>query len=192
MMLNGWSTKEESDGPDNLSIKIKPEKITSVLARVESFWKSSGVKRPFEYSFMDDDFDELYKGEQRMVKIFVSFTSLAIIIACLGLFGLAAYAAEQRNKEVSIRKVLGASISNIVTLLSKRFISLILIAIVIAIPAAWLLMQKWLEDFAFRISIPLWAFGVAGFTSIVIAFLTISSQSIKAAIRNPIDSLRSE
>ena len=192
MMLNGWSTKEEGDGADNLCIKIKPEKITSVLARIESFWKSTGVKRPFEYSFMDDDFNELYKGEQQMVKIFVSFTTLAIIIACLGLFGLAAYAAEQRNKEISIRKVLGASISNIVALLSKSFIKLVAIAILIAIPVAWLLMQKWLEDFAFRVRIPLWAFGIAGLTSIFIAFLTISSQSIKAAIKNPIDSLRSE
>jgi putative ABC transport system permease protein len=192
MMLNGWSTKEEGDGADNLSMKIKPEKIKYVLAWVESFWKSSGVKRPFEYSFMDDDFNELYKSEQQMMKIFVSFTTLAIIISCLGLFGLAAYAAEQRNKEISIRKVLGASISNIVTLLSKSFIRLIVIAIVIAVPVAWLLMQKWLEDFAFRINIPLWAFGVAGLTSIVIAFLTISSQSIKAAIKNPTHSLRSE
>jgi putative ABC transport system permease protein len=192
MMLNGWSTKEEGDGADNLSIKIKPEKITSVLARVESFWKSSGVKRSFEYSFMDDDFNELYKGEQQMVKIFVSFTMLAIIIACLGLFGLAAYAAEQRNKEISIRKVLGASISSVVALLSQNFIKLIAIAILIAIPVSWLIMQKWLEGFAFRISIPLWTFVMAGFSSIIVAFLTISSQSVKAAIRNPIDGLRSE
>jgi putative ABC transport system permease protein len=192
MMLNGWSTKEEGDGADNLSIKIKPEKITSVLARVESFWKSSGVKRPFEYSFMDADFNELYKGEQQMVKIFMSFTTLSIIIACLGLFGLAAYAADQRNKEISIRKVLGASIWNVVALLSQNFLKLVAIAILIAIPVSWLIMEKWLEGFAFRISIPVSAFVIAGFSSIVVAYLTISSQSIKAAIRNPIDGLRSE
>jgi putative ABC transport system permease protein len=192
MLLNGWSKKEEGDGADNLSIKIKSQSITSVLRSAGAFWKSCGTKRSLEYSFMDDDFNELYKGEQRMIKIFVSFTSLAIIIACLGLFGLAAFAAEQRNKEISIRKVLGASVSNIISLLSKDFIKLVVIAIFIALPVAWWIMGKWLQDFAFRVDIQWWVLIVAGSAAVVVAFVTVSFQSIKTAVTNPVNSLRSE
>ena len=192
MMLNGWSKKVEGDGADNLSIKIKPENITSVLGSIETTWKSFGIKRSFEYSFMDDDFNNLYKGEQRMANIFVSFTTLAIVIACLGLFGLAAFAAEQRSREISIRKLLGATVSNIVSLLSKNFIKLILVAIFIALPIAWLVMQEWLQDFAFRVNIQWWVLTIAGLAAVVVAFITVSFQSIKAAVSNPVNSLRSE
>jgi putative ABC transport system permease protein len=127
-----------------------------------------------------------------MGAISIVFTSLAIIIACLGLFGLAAYAAEQRTKEIGIRKVLGANISTIVTMLSKDFIKLVLISIIIATPLAWWAMQKWLQSFAYRQNIQWWVIAVAGFAAIIIAFITISFQSIKAALSNPVNSLRSE
>ena len=192
MMLNGWSQKVEGDGADNLSIKIKPENITYVLGSIETTWKSFGIKRSFEYSFMDDDFNHLYKGEQRMANIFVSFTTLAIVIACLGLFGLAAFAAEQRSREISIKKTIGATVSNIIFLLSKNFIILILVAIFIALPIAWLVMQEWLHDFAFRVNIQWWVLTIAGLAAVVIAFITVSFQSIKAAVSSPVNSLRSE
>jgi putative ABC transport system permease protein len=141
---------------------------------------------------MDDDFDHLYFVEQRMGKISVAFTSLAIIVACLGLFGLAAYAAEQRTKEIGIRKVLGANISAIVGMLSKDFLLLVLIAIVIASPLAWLFMNKWLQGFAYNVGISWWMLIAAGLGAALIAFATISFQSIKAALANPVKSLRSE
>jgi len=144
------------------------------------------------FSFMDQDFDANYRTEQRTGSVSIVFTSLALIIACLGLFGLAAYAAEQRNKEIGIRKVLGASVSAITTMLSFDFIKLVLIAILIALPAGWYLMNKWLQDFAYRVNIQWWVLALAGFTAILIAFITIGFQSIKAALSNPVDSLRSE
>lgn len=163
-----------------------------MLARVENKWKALSPHHRFAYSFMDEDFDAIYRTEQRMGQLFVSFTSLAIIIACLGLFGLAAYAAEQRTKEIGIRKVLGASVSIIVGMLSKDFLKLVCIAILIASPIAWILMQKWLQDFAYRVNIHWWILAIAGVTAILIAFITISFQSIKAASANPVKSLRSE
>jgi putative ABC transport system permease protein len=127
-----------------------------------------------------------------MGRIFMIFTSLAIIIACLGLFGLAAYAAEKRSKEISIRKILGASMSTIVAMLSKDFIRLIIIAILISLPIAWFSMQKWLQDFAYRVNIHWWILVIAGSLALLIAFITISFQSLKAANTNPVKSLRSE
>jgi putative ABC transport system permease protein len=192
MLLNGWSKKEEGDGADNLSIKIKSANISGLVTSIEKDWKSFGIKRPFEYSFMDDDFNELYKGEQRMANIFVSFAILAIVIACLGLIGLAAHATEQRNKEISIRKILGAGISNIITLLTRDFIRLVFVAILIATPLAWFIMQKWLRGFAFRESISGWLLLAAGIMSLLIAFSAVISQALKAATTNPVKSLRSE
>ena len=141
---------------------------------------------------MDQDFDALYRTEQNIGTVFIAFTILAIVIACLGLFGLAAYAAEQRTKEIGIRKVLGASIANITGMLSKDFIKLVCIAIVISSPLAWYAMNKWLQDFAYRVDFNCWLLAVAGGGAILIAFITVSFQSIKAAIANPIKSLRSE
>ena len=141
---------------------------------------------------MDADFEATYRTEQRMGKLFIIFTSLAIVIACLGLFGLAAYAAEQRNKEIGIRKVLGASVANIVTMLSADFIKLVFIAMLIALPVAWYVMYKWLQDFAYRVSIHWWILALAGIMALVIAFITISFQSVKAALTNPVKSLKSE
>jgi putative ABC transport system permease protein len=166
--------------------------MPAFINQVEHKWKEMSQNQQFDYSFMDQDFDATYRTEQRMGKIFVSFTSLAILIACLGLFGLAAYAAEQRTKEIGIRKVLGAGVSTIVAMLSIDFIKLVIIAIVIAAPLAWFVMQYWLQGFAYRQNIQWWIIAVSGLGAIVIAFVTISFQSIKAALINPIKSLRSE
>ena len=146
----------------------------------------------FQYTFMDDDFRAIYDTEQRIGTIFITFTSLAIVIACLGLFGLAAYAAEQRTKEIGIRKVLGANISTIVAMLSKDFIKLVLIAIVLAAPLAWWAMNLWLQGFAYRQNMQWWVFAASGSGAIFIAFITVSFQSIKAALSNPVNSLKSE
>jgi len=175
-----------------LSIRIHTADIPSLLAQLKSKWKDVSPNQMFSYSFMDQEFDALYRSEQRMGAISIAFTSLAIIIACLGLFGLAAYAAEQRTKEIGIRKVLGANVSTIVSMLSKDFIKLVLISIIIAAPFAWWAMQKWLQSFAYRENIQWWVIAVAGFGAILIAFITISFQSIKAALTNPVSSLRSE
>ena len=141
---------------------------------------------------MDQDFDATYRSEQRVGTIFVSFSTLAIVIACLGLFGLAAYAAEQRTKEIGIRKVLGANITTIVGMLSMDFIKLVIISILIATPLALYAMNKWLQDFAYRVSIQWYILALAGAIAIFIAFITISFQAIKAALANPVKSLRSE
>jgi putative ABC transport system permease protein len=163
-----------------------------LISQIESKWKSFSPNQQINYSFMDQQFEATYRSEQRMGTIFLSFTTLTIIIACLGLFGLAAYAAEQRTKEIGIRKILGANVSTIVGLLSKDFLKLVLISIVIATPFAWWAMQKWLQSFAYRQNIQWWVIALAGFTAILIAFATISFQSIKAALSNPVNSLRSE
>ncbi len=141
---------------------------------------------------MDQDFDATYSLEQRTGKLFLSFTILGLFIACLGLFGLAAYAAEQRNSEIGIRKVLGASIGSVVTLLSQDFIKLVVIAIIIATPMAWVIMNNWLQGFAYRENIQIWTLIATPIGAILIAFLTISFQSVRAALENPIKSLRSE
>ena len=181
-------------GKDNgaLSARIKTSDMSGLIAQIENKWKKFSSNQKFSYSFMDEDFDATYRTEQRVGEIFISFSTLAILIACLGLFGLAAYAAEQRNKEIGIRKVLGASVSGIVGMLSKDFIKLVFISIVIASPLAWFVMNKWLEDFAYRQNMQWWILAVAGVAAIFIAFITISFQSIKAALSNPVDSLRSE
>jgi len=175
-----------------ISVKLHSANLSGLMSQIENRWKGLTPNQPFTYSFMDQDFDATYRVEQRFGSMFISFSALAIIIACLGLFGLAAYAAEQRNKEIGIRKVLGANISTIVGMLSMDFIKLVLISIVIATPTAWWAMQKWLQDFAYRTTIHWYILAVAGLAAILIAFITISFQSIKAALNNPVNSLRSE
>ncbi|GGH05121.1 ABC transporter permease [Mucilaginibacter phyllosphaerae] len=175
-----------------LAIRVGSADIQSLMSQIKAKWNSLSPGVQINYSFMDQDFDLSYRSEQRIGKIFVIFTSLAIIIACLGLFGLAAYAAEQRTKEIGIRKVLGANVTWIVTMLSKDFIKLVCIAIVTASPIAWFVMNKWLQDFAYRITIQWWVIAAAAVGSLLIAFITISFQSVKAAIANPVNSLRSE
>ncbi|MFT3934363.1 MAG: ABC transporter permease [Chitinophagaceae bacterium] len=171
---------------------IKANNYTQLISQVEKTWTTLYPGVPFVYSFLDQDFQRNYQKEQHSSTIIVSFTIIAIVIACLGLFGLAAFSAEQRTKEIGIRKVLGASVTNVAYLLSGDFLKLVLIAIIIASPIAWLCMNKWLEDFAYKVHISWWMFGIAGGLAITIALVTVSFQSIKAALANPVKSLRSE
>jgi putative ABC transport system permease protein len=174
------------------SIKIHPENIKGTLSTIEKTWKKFSGGQPFEYSFLDDDFNSLYKKEQKTGQIFAMFSILAILIACLGLFGLASFTAEQRTKEIGIRKVLGASASGIMFLLCKEFTKWVLLANIIAWPISYYAMNKWLQNFSFRISIGAEVFILPTLLVLVIAMVTISYQSIKAAVVNPIDSLRYE
>jgi len=181
-----------SEDTGALTIRMSSADIPGLLAQVKSKWTSLSPNLQINYSFMDQDFERIYESEQRVGKIAIAFTSLAIVIACLGLFGLAAYAAEQRTKEIGIRKVLGANISTIVGMLSRDFIKLVLIAIIISAPLAWWAMHSWLQGFAYHQNMQWWIVAAAGFGAILIAFATISFQSIKAALTNPVKSLRSE
>ena len=175
-----------------LSVRINTKDVKPYLSKIRSIWNTLSPNQHFEYSFMDQDFDNAYRFEQRAGKLFLWFTIFAMIIACLGLFGLAAYAAEQRNREIGIRKVLGANFSTLITLLSKDFIKLVLISVIIAMPLAWLAMHQWLQGFAYRQNIQWWVFVVTALGAIFIAFVTITFQSVKAAVANPVESLRSE
>jgi putative ABC transport system permease protein len=175
-----------------IAFRISTKSISTLLSKIESKWKSMAPGQPFNYSFMNDDFNNIYRAEQHIGKIFISFAVLAIFIACLGLFGLVTYAAEQRTKEIGIRKVLGASVTNVVTLLSKDLLKLVIISALIAFPVAWWAMHKWLEDFAYRINISWWIFLLAGALAVFIALITVSIQAVKAAIANPVNSLRTE
>ena len=155
-------------------------------------WNKFSPDFPLDYSFLDENFDRMYKSEEKLSSLLWIFTIMAIFVGCMGLFGLAAYSAEQRVKEIGIRKVLGASAGNIVTLLSGNFVKLIVISLIIAAPIAWWAMNKWLEDFAYRINITWWVFAIAGTSALVIAMLTVSFHAVKAAIANPVGALRSE
>jgi putative ABC transport system permease protein len=180
------------DRSNLVSLKLSSQNIQSTLAAVENQWNALIPNRPFSYYFLDDFFDRQYRSEERFGKLFLNFATLAIIISCLGLLGLASYSTVQRTKEIGIRKVLGASVSGIVNLLSTDFLKLVLIAFVIAVPVAWYLMHQWLADFAYHTTIDGWVFPGAGVAAIFIAFFTVSFQAIKAAISNPIKSLRTE
>jgi len=175
-----------------VTVKIDGNHVNAALATLEQTWKKYQPETPFEYSFLDERFQKLYNSEQEQGNLFTIFSCLAIFIACLGLFGLSAFTISQRVKEIGVRKVLGASIPQIVTELSKDFLKLVIVAAVIALPIAWYAMSKWLLDFAFRVSIQWWVFLMAGVIALIIAFATISYQSIKAAMANPVKSLRSE
>ncbi len=175
-----------------IALKINTTNIKGLIAQIENKWRAMVAGQPFSYSFMDEQFNNIYRAEQRISQISVTFAILAILIACLGLFGLVTYAAEQRIKEIGIRKVLGASVVNLVSMLSKDFLKLVTISALIAFPFAYWAMNKWLQDFAYRISISWWVFAVAGFAALAIALMTVSFQAIKAAIANPVKSLRTE
>jgi putative ABC transport system permease protein len=174
-----------------LTVKVS-NNVPVALAHLEATWKKFLPEIPFEYSFLDDRFAKLYESEQRQRSIFTIFACIAIFVACLGLFGLSAFAISQRVKEIGIRKVLGASVNNIVWLFSIDFLKLVAIAAVIAFIVTWFAMNKWLQDFAYRINIEWWVFVVAGVVAAIVAFLTISLQSVRAATANPVKSLRTE
>jgi len=173
-------------------MRTTPASIRKVIGTLQKSFHNVYGDYPFSYGFVSDDLSKLYITEQRMEKLFNFFSILSIVISCLGLFGLATFAAQQRIKEIGIRKVLGASEAGIATLLSKDFIQLVLISFVIAFPVAWWAMNKWLQSFAYRINISWWVFAVAGLAALLIALLTVSFQAIKAAIANPVKSLRTE
>ena len=175
-----------------MSVRVETDNMPSTLAMMEEAWKKHTPGEPFQYYFLDESYDALFRAEQRLGKIFSIFTGLAILVACLGLFGLAAFIAEQRTKEIGIRKVLGASVPGVVMLLSKEFTKLVVISFVIAAPVAYFIVDKWLEGFAFRIDIGLGIFIIAGLAALLIAWLTVSWQSIKAASVDPVHSLRNE
>ncbi len=176
----------------NYFVKTRPGQSKQALAAAEAAWKQWFPERPFEFSFLDEDFNRMYQAEQRAGLLFNLFAGVAIFIACLGLFGLATFVAVQRTKEIGIRKVLGASVAGITGLLAKDFLKLVFVAILIASPVAYFFMQKWLADFVYRIDMHWWMFVAAGAAAVMIALLTISFQSIKAALTNPVKSLRSE
>jgi ABC-type antimicrobial peptide transport system, permease component len=175
-----------------ISVKIAGNNLPAGLAAIEKTWNRFLPDAPFEYTFLDENFDKLYKSEQRQGKLFTAFATIAIFIACLGLFGLSAFAITQRIKEIGIRKVLGASTGSIVGLLSKDFLKLVIIAAVIAFPVAWYAMNNWLQDFAYRTSIQWWIFLVALVIAGFVALATISIQAVKAALSNPVKNLRTE
>lgn len=174
------------------AVRIHSANIPQLISSIEATYKTLAPGQPFAYSFMDEDFNKTYSNEQRMGTISMIFSGLAILVACLGLLGLITFAAEQRSKEIGIRKVLGANGGNIVSMLSKDFLKLVFIASFIAIPLAWVAMNKWLQGFAYRIEISWWIFAIATLLSVFIALITIFYQALKAAIANPVESLRSE
>jgi putative ABC transport system permease protein len=173
-------------------VSVQSQNYSQLLKDVERAWTKMAPTVPFVYSFLDEEFQRNYEKERYTSRIIICFTIIAILIACLGLFGLVAFSAEQRTKEIGVRKVLGASITNIIALLAKEFILLVMIAIVVAVPLAWYGMSKWLEHFAFRIEMNWWMFFAAGIIAVIIALCTVSFQSIKAALANPVKSLRTE
>jgi putative ABC transport system permease protein len=185
LFLNSQST-------NSIFIKIASHDIPGTLNGLKRVWDARVTHRPFEYHFLDDDYDALYKTEQRTAKVFTTFSALAILLACLGLFALTAFAASRRAKEIGIRKVLGANIAGLVLLIAKDFLLFVIIAIMLASPIAWWATHRWLQDFAYRISIEWWVFAVAGVLAIFIALASISFQALKAAIANPVNSLRTE
>jgi len=180
------------DNAGTLIAKVKTPDIAGLLATTKNQWHQLTAEEPFSFAFLDERFADAYQSEQKLGKILGIFAGLTIFIACLGLFGLATFTAQQRTKEIGIRKVLGASVGSIVTLLSKDFLKLVSIATIVAWPIAWYGMHQWLQDFAYRIDMSWWIFGLAGFVALLIALLTISLQAIKAAIANPVKSLHNE
>ncbi|MBS1620939.1 MAG: ABC transporter permease [Bacteroidetes bacterium] len=175
-----------------MSFRITALDSKPLLSKIQGLWKSLAPGMPFSYQFMDDAFSKMYRSEQRVEQVSITFSILTILIACLGLFGLVTYMAEQRTKEIGVRKVLGASVPNLVAMLSKDFLKLVAIASLFAFPVAWWVMHKWLQDFAYRINIEWWVFILAAFIALLIALLTVSVQAIKAALANPVKSLRTE
>jgi putative ABC transport system permease protein len=182
----------EPGGYQMLSIKVSSRNLPSTIKAIETKWNQIIPDRPFDYSFLDESFDKQYRDEDRFGNLFLNFAVLAIFISCLGLLGLASYSTIQRTKEIGVRKVMGASVANIVNLLSKDFLKLVLIAFVIAAPIAAFGMYKWLQDFAYRMNLSAWTFVLAGLVAVIIAFITVSFHAIKAAITNPVKSLRTE
>ncbi len=177
----------------DMFVRLKPgADVETVIKEMGSVLRKDNPSYPFTYHFVDDQFNQMFLNEQLISKLSRLFAALAIIISCLGLFGLAAYTAERRTKEIGVRKVLGASVVNITTLLSKDFLQLVCLSCLVAFPVAWLVMHKWLQSYQYRIDISWWIFLAAGGAAILIALMTVSFQAIRAAVANPVESLRTE
>jgi putative ABC transport system permease protein len=166
--------------------------MQNTIARLEAVWKQRVPGRPFIYHFLDDDYNKLYQAEQKTSLLFSIAAGLAIVLACLGLFGLAAFTTVQRTKEIGIRRVLGANVSSITILIAKNFLQLVCIAIVIAVPLAYWAGSKWLQDFAFRIPVRVYVFVITAFVTVLIALCTVGYHALRVAFMNPVKSLRSE
>jgi len=175
-----------------VAVKVRTDHLASTIAEIRTVWNQFVPDYPMEYKFLDQNFDELYQSEEKLQTLVWIFTGIAIFVGCLGLFGLAAYTAETRRKEVGIRKILGASTESVVLLLSKGFIGPVVLSLLIASPISWYCMQQWLQGFAYRTTMTWWVFAAAGLGAILIALLTVSSQAIRAALVNPVKSLRTE
>jgi len=188
-----YTTSKTYDiGTSYIAVRIKPGDYNKAINRIQTKWKSFMPDNPFEYSFLDQEFNALYSSDQTVGKVFSVFTFLSLTVACLGLLGLAMYTAERRTKEIGIRKVLGASVQSVVSMLSKDFLKLVLIASVIAFPLAWYAMGQWLQSFAYTTDMSWWVFAIAAGATAAIALLTVSFQALKAGLTNPVKSLRSE
>lgn len=177
---------------DNMYVRLDEHNMLQALAFTEQTFRQFDASSPFDYHFVDQNFAAQYKAEQKQGQVLLGFTLLTIIIACMGLFGLITFTVGKRVKEIGIRKVLGAGIGNVVSLLTAGLMKVVFVSLLIAIPISWLVINKWLEDFAYRIQIKWWMFALAGIVSLLIALATLSFQAIKAAIANPVQSLRSE
>jgi putative ABC transport system permease protein len=173
-------------------VNAQTDNWQNLLKDVEQSWKKYNASLPFEYVFLKDEINAQYDADRRLSRTIGYLTAIAIFISCMGLYGLAAFTAEQRTKEIGVRKVLGASVASITTMLSTDFLKLVLVGNLIAWPLAWYAMSKWLENFAYSIDINLWIFLLAGIAAVAVALFTVSFQSVKAALANPIKSLRSE
>jgi putative ABC transport system permease protein len=175
-----------------VSVKINGREAHKAITLIASAWKKVLPEYPFEYQFLDDHFKELYRTDTQVDQLVAIMAGLSILISCLGLFGLASFSAEKRTREIGVRKILGASVKDVVMLLSRHFIGLVLIANVIAAPLAWLALHRWLQDYAYRVAISWWVFLLAGLAALLIALATVSYHAIHAALSNPVDALRSE
>jgi len=182
----------QGGGGRYVSVRIRPENVRETLAYMEKTWKQVSLNQAFEYEFFDDHFAEIYQAEERTRRIFVAFSVLAVIIACLGLLGLASFITGQRTKEIGIRKVLGATVSGVVVMLSKQYTKWIVLGNVIAWPVAYFAMDRWMRNFAYRSGISVWSFLAAAVLVMVVALMTVSYQTLKAALTNPAESLKYE
>ena len=183
---------QRAEDRDNMYVRLDEYKLSQSLAFVEQTFRKFDAASPFGYHFLDQNFADQYKAEEKQGQVLLAFTILTICIACLGLFGLITFTVEQRVKEIGIRKVLGATVGSMVSLLTKSLMKVVLVSMLVSIPLSWLVMNKWLEDFAYRIYLEWWMFALAGIISLIIAIITLSFQAIKAAIANPVKSLRTE
>ena len=177
---------------ENIAVRLNTQDISETISYIEDIWKNYVPEMPFEYSFLDEDYENLYTNEIQTRKIFTIFSLLAIFIACLGLFGLVSFMVENKTKEIAIRKVFGSSIPKIINRLNLSFVKWLLVASILSWPLAWIAMNRWLENFAYRINLAWWVFLIAAVIALFIAIFVVSFQTVRAALHNPVETLRYE